>query len=70
MSPLGEVHRYQYRVYALGVETLDLHENAPPAMVGFMARTNAISFAKLTAFDTLTRSGQRVLDGLICEHLV
>ncbi len=51
--PPGEVHRYQYRVYALGVESLDLDKNATPAMVGFMTRANAIGIAKLTA--VLTR---------------
>ncbi len=51
--PSGEVHRYQYRVFALGVENLDLDQNATPAMVGFMAHANAIGIAKLTA--VLTR---------------
>lgn len=50
--PPGEVHRYQYRIYALGVESLDLDENATPAMVGFMTRANAIGTAKLTAILT------------------
>lgn len=51
--PPGKVHRYQYRVYALGVESLELDGNATPAMVGFMARANAIGIAELTA--VLTR---------------
>ena len=47
--PEGTVHRYQFRVHALGVEKLDLDENASAALVGFMTRANAIDTAVLTA---------------------
>lgn len=51
--PPGEVHRYQYKVWALGVESLELDENATPAMIGFLANANALTSAQITA--VLTR---------------
>ncbi|MCP4308665.1 MAG: YbhB/YbcL family Raf kinase inhibitor-like protein [bacterium] len=51
--PPGEVHRYQFQVRALGVEGLDLDENATPAMVGFLANANALASARITS--VLTR---------------
>ncbi|MGJ8629327.1 MAG: acyl-CoA dehydrogenase family protein [Sulfitobacter sp.] len=50
--PSGEVHRYQFKVHALGVETLGLDENASPALVGFMTGANTIATAELTAVYT------------------
>lgn len=47
--PPGEVHRYQFKVHALGVESLGLDENASAALVGFMLGQNAIATADLTA---------------------
>lgn len=40
-------HRYEYNVYALKVDKLDLDENASPALIGFMTRANAIGKATL-----------------------
>lgn len=50
--PPGEVHRYIFTVYALGVEQLDLPENASNALVGFMTRANALASADITAVYT------------------
>lgn len=47
--PEGVVHRYQFRVHALGVEKLDLDEDASAALVGFVTRANALDTAILTA---------------------
>lgn len=46
--PPGSVHRYIFTVYALGVAELPLDEGASGAMVGFMARANALDAAALT----------------------
>jgi len=50
--PPGEAHRYEFRVFALGVEKLDLGDTASPALVGFMTKANALSEAKITAVYT------------------
>lgn len=47
--PPGEVHRYIFSVYALGVEKLSLPENASNALAGFMIRANSLGNAKITA---------------------
>lgn len=47
--PPGEVHRYIFTVYALGVEKLELPEGASNALAGFMVRANTIGQARLTA---------------------
>lgn len=51
--PPGEVHRYRFKVQALGVESLGVDENATPAMVGFLANTNALASSQITS--VLTR---------------
>lgn len=50
--PAGEVHRYQYKLHALGVEALGLDENASAALVRFMTGANTIATAELTAVYT------------------
>ncbi|MND84769.1 YbhB/YbcL family Raf kinase inhibitor-like protein [Agrobacterium tumefaciens] len=47
--PPGEMHRYVFTVYALGVEKLELPEGASNALAGFMVRANTISQASITA---------------------
>jgi Raf kinase inhibitor-like YbhB/YbcL family protein len=47
--PGDKPHRYVFTVYALKVEKLDLTPDASAAMVGFMARANALGSATLTA---------------------
>ncbi|PTX53877.1 hypothetical protein C8N43_3920 [Litoreibacter ponti] len=47
--PPGEVHRYQFAVHALGVESLGLDENASAALVGFMTGANSLASARITA---------------------
>ncbi len=43
-------HRYIFTVYALGVETLDLPENATTAFAGFNVKANALAEASFTAY--------------------
>ena len=50
--PAGEVHRYEFKVHALGIEALELDENASAALVGFMTGANALGTAELTAIYT------------------
>jgi Raf kinase inhibitor-like YbhB/YbcL family protein len=50
--PAGEVHRYQFTLYALNVEKLELGKSASPALVGFMTKAHAIDSAKITAVYT------------------
>ena len=50
--PPGEVHRYIFTVYALGVEKLELPENASNALAGYMTRANALESASITAVYT------------------
>ena len=40
-------HRYQFRVYALGVEQLQLDENTPAAMVAYQINANKLAQAQL-----------------------
>ncbi|WP_299599648.1 YbhB/YbcL family Raf kinase inhibitor-like protein [uncultured Microbulbifer sp.] len=40
-------HRYQFRVYALKVEQLQLDENAPAAMVAYQINANKLAEAQL-----------------------
>lgn len=47
--PPGEVHRYIFTVHALGVEHLDLPDNASNALAGFMIGAKTIATAKITA---------------------
>lgn len=47
--PPGEMHRYIFTVYALGVEALDLPATASNALAGFMIKANAIGEAQITA---------------------
>lgn len=48
--PQGDApHHYVFTLYALKVPKLEIDENAPGAMVGFMAKANAIETATLTA---------------------
>lgn len=51
--PPGEVHRYQFRIVALGVETLDIPDGASSALIGFMINANALDEDTITA--TYTR---------------
>ncbi len=47
------MHRYQFTVWALPTEKLELNENTPAAVVGFTLNSIALDKAKLTA--TYTR---------------
>lgn len=48
--PVGDApHRYNFTVYALNVDRLDLPANATASLAGFMANSHAIAQAKLTA---------------------
>ena len=51
--PAGKMHRYEFKVYALGVEKLDLSADTNAAVVGYMTKANSIGEAVLTA--TYTR---------------
>ena len=49
--PQGDqAHRYIFTVYALSATTLDLDENARPALVGFMLNSKAIARASLISY--------------------
>lgn len=43
------MHRYQFTVWALPMETLPVDDNASSAVVGFMLNGNALDKARLTA---------------------
>jgi hypothetical protein len=48
--PVGHgVHRYQFTVYALDVDKLDLDKNATPALVGFMINAHKLAEARIEA---------------------
>ena len=48
--PVGDkAHRYNYTVYALKVDKLELPANATASLTGFMVNGNAIGKAKFTA---------------------
>jgi Raf kinase inhibitor-like YbhB/YbcL family protein len=42
-------HRYVFTVHALKIEKIELDENAPAAMVGFMINANELARASITA---------------------
>lgn len=42
-------HRYQFKLYALGVESLNLDKNASAALVGFMLHQNTLDSAMIEA---------------------
>lgn len=46
--PPGETHRYQFTVYALDVEHLEVDENASGAMIGFNVHFHTLGSASLT----------------------
>lgn len=46
--PPGPKHRYNFTVYALKVEKLEIPANASPAVIGFNVNANALGKAKLT----------------------
>jgi len=47
--PAGDKpHRYNFTLYALKLDKLDIPKNATPSLVGFMANANAIGKATLT----------------------
>jgi Raf kinase inhibitor-like YbhB/YbcL family protein len=49
--PVGDKpHRYEFTLYALGVERLELPENASQAFVGFNINGNALAKASFAAF--------------------
>lgn len=48
--PVGDKpHRYIFTVHALKVDKIDLDENAPAAMVGYMLNANSLGKASFTA---------------------
>ncbi len=48
--PVGHgEHRYQFKLFALGVESLPLDADAPAAMVGYMVQQNALDSAVIEA---------------------
>ena len=48
--PVGdEAHRYQFKVYALDVERLDLAPDSSAALVGFMLNAHKLAVAELQA---------------------
>lgn len=49
-SPVGSKHRYNFTVYALSVEKIDLPADSMPALVGFMINGNTIAKATMTAY--------------------
>ena len=44
-----EPHRYQFTLYALGTETLQVPDNASAALIGFMINANTLDEASFTA---------------------
>ncbi|MCP8899594.1 YbhB/YbcL family Raf kinase inhibitor-like protein [Gilvimarinus xylanilyticus] len=44
-----EPHRYEFTLYALGTDTLQVPENASAALIGFMINANKIGEASFTA---------------------
>ncbi|OMH38891.1 YbhB/YbcL family Raf kinase inhibitor-like protein [Motiliproteus sp. MSK22-1] len=48
--PEGDgMHRYQFTIWALGVDKLSVPDNASSALVGYMLNANAIEKTRLTA---------------------
>ncbi len=50
--PVGEVHRYQFTVHALGIEKIELPENPSSALAGFMIHANSLASDTITAVYT------------------
>lgn len=50
--PPGAMHRYQFTVYALDVDKLDLPADPSAALVGFMTGAHTLGSARLTAVYT------------------
>lgn len=50
--PPGDVHRYQFTVFALDVEKLEVDASASPALVGFLTRKHALASNTITAVYT------------------
>ncbi len=50
--PPGKVHRYQFTVYALDTEKLELTSESSPALVGFMTKSHALASDTITAVYT------------------
>jgi Raf kinase inhibitor-like YbhB/YbcL family protein len=49
--PVGDKpHRYEFTLYALGVESLELPETAAQAFVGFTINGNALAHTSFTAY--------------------
>ena len=49
--PIGDkAHRYEFTVYALDIETLDLDKNANPALVGFYLNSHSLAKASLISY--------------------
>lgn len=46
--PKGEMHRYQFTVFALSAEKLDLDADTKAAVVGYMTRANSLGSATVT----------------------
>lgn len=45
-----KAHAYIFTVYALGIEKIELENNAPPAMVGFYLNANTVAKASLISY--------------------
>jgi len=50
--PPGEVHRYEFKIHALGTDNLDIPATSSNALAGYMINTNTIDSAKITAIYT------------------
>lgn len=49
--PIGDkAHRYEFTVYALDIETLDLDKNTNPALVGFYLNSHSLAKASLISY--------------------
>lgn len=51
--PPGEVHRYEFKVHALGTDKLEIPAASSNALAGYMINANSLETAKITA--TYTR---------------
>jgi Raf kinase inhibitor-like YbhB/YbcL family protein len=47
--PAGKPHRYQFTIYALKTDKLDLKSNVHAAVVGFMTHMNLLGKATFTS---------------------
>ena len=50
--PPGEVHRYEFKIHALGTDKLDIPASASNALAGYMINANTIESSKITAVYT------------------